>query len=378
MLEEGNARRARLVLWREGEAEIAAAAEADDEAPSAAGEGDVSVPASLVEFVRRTGERVLLEDASADAGRFAKDPYFTRAHPRSVLGLPVRRQAGMVAVLYLENDLIPGAFTRRRLLALELVAAQAAISLENAVLLEQERKARLEAEAAVRLREEFLQLASHELRTPLTALRLSVQATQRLSAKGGLSAEQLGSNLGLVLSKTERLEQLAAEMLDAVRIGQGRLELRRTEVDLEPVVRGAMARLERESAAAGCRVSLACAVPAVGIWDAARLEQVFVTLLGNAYKFGARHPVEIRIERAEGLALVAVTDHGIGIDPSRLPRLFERFERGVSSTHYGGLGLGLYIARQLTEAHGGHIRVESEPGMGSTFTVLLPLRPSFS
>ena len=100
--------------------------------------------------MQRTHERVLLDDAAADAGRFSGDAYLARARPRSVLCLPIRRQAEVVALLYLENDLVPGTFTPERLLALELLAAQAAISLENALLLERERAGRAEAEAAER------------------------------------------------------------------------------------------------------------------------------------------------------------------------------------------------------------------------------------
>ncbi|HVH43223.1 MAG TPA: AAA family ATPase, partial [Labilithrix sp.] len=153
VLEEGGARRARLVLSREGELEVAAELAVDEDAappPSGARGREASslVPKSILDYVQRTEERVLLDDASADAGRFSSDPYFELARPRSVLCLPIRRQAEVVALLYLENDLVPGAFTPEHLIALELIAAQAAISLENALLLEREHTGRVEAEAA--------------------------------------------------------------------------------------------------------------------------------------------------------------------------------------------------------------------------------------
>jgi signal transduction histidine kinase len=99
---------------------------------------------------------------------------------------------------------------------------------------------------------------------------------------------------------------------------------------------------------------------------------VVTNLVINAAKFGAGKPIEIRIERSGADARLAVTDHGIGIDPARRPYVFDRFERAVPSSRYGGLGLGLYIARSIIIAHGGTITVESEPGAGSTFTVTLP------
>jgi GAF domain-containing protein len=146
VLEEGGARRVVLVTARDGELEIAAEARVDE--PIAVADG-ARMPRSLLSYVQRTQEAVLF-DATDNAGRFASDPYFAGAHPRSVLCLPVRLRADSVALLYLENELVPGTFTPERLLALELLAAQAAISLENARLLERERAGRIEAEAAER------------------------------------------------------------------------------------------------------------------------------------------------------------------------------------------------------------------------------------
>ena len=159
VIEQGGARRACLVRVRDGELEIAAEhtlapdkdageiAEPAEPAPRAAAG---RVPTSILHYVARTRERVVLDDAAADAGRFASDPYLAGARPRSVLCLPIRREGRVVALLYLENELAPGVFTPDRLVALELIAAQVAISLENALLLEREHEGRVEAEAASR------------------------------------------------------------------------------------------------------------------------------------------------------------------------------------------------------------------------------------
>ena len=156
VIEQGGARRARLVRVRDGELEIAAeqalapdkdAGEPAEPAPRAAAG---RVPTSILHYVARTRERVVLDDAAADAGRFAADPYLAAARPRSLLCLPIRREGRVVALLYLENELAPGVFTPDRLVALELIAAQVAISLENALLLEREHEGRVEAEAASR------------------------------------------------------------------------------------------------------------------------------------------------------------------------------------------------------------------------------------
>ena len=176
-----------------------------------------------------------------------------------------------------------------------------------------------------------------------------------------------------MLSRTTRLEQLTSELLDVTRIEEGRLELVRTELSLAALVREVVEQLEPELAVAGCPVTIDCPEPITGVWDGPRLEQVLSNLLGNALKFGAGQPIEIRGAREGDRAVVTVTDHGIGIDPARRPYIFDRFERAVSSASYGGLGLGLYIARSIVAAHGGTIEVASEPGHGATFTVTLPV-----
>ena len=159
------------------------------------------------------------------------------------------------------------------------------------------------------------------------------------------------------------------------RIEQGRLELVRTTLALDGLVREVVDQLEPELAAARCTVTIDCPAPITGLWDGPRLEQVLTNLLANALKFGPGQPIEIGLRRDGERAVVSVTDHGIGIDPARRPYIFDRFERAVSAASYGGLGLGLYIARSIVVAHGGTIEVASEPGRGATFTVVLPCQP---
>jgi len=178
-----------------------------------------------------------------------------------------------------------------------------------------------------------------------------------------------------MLGNTTRLERLTSELLDVTRIEQDRLALELADVTLDAIVRQSVEQLEPDLVAAGTPVSIECAAPVCGRWDPSRLDQVVSNLVANASKYGAGKPIQIRIERADDIARLSVIDHGIGIDPARRPYVFDRFERAVSSTSYKGLGLGLYIARSIVVAHGGAITVESEPGVGSTFTVTLPCRP---
>ena len=147
-------------------------------------------------------------------------------------------------------------------------------------------------------------------------------------------------------------------------------------MDLGALVREVVQHFELDLARAGCRLSVDCPSPVVGtvvgLWDASRLEQVVTNLLANAIKFGAGRPIEVTVRDAGQAVELQVRDHGIGIAADRLPKIFDRFERAVSSTHYGGLGLGLYLARSIVESHGGAITVESRVDEGSTFTVRLP------
>ncbi|AUX36802.1 MULTISPECIES: ATP-binding protein [Sorangium] len=239
-------------------------------------------------------------------------------------------------------------------------------------LLLEERRTRAAAEEATRLRDEFLLVASHELRTPLTSLQLSIQSLeQRLSR--GMDVERVRSAVALSSRQIKRLATLIDMLLDVSRIQAGRLELNRAPVNLRELVTEIVVHLGDQLVQSGSTLAMRAEQPIIGWWDPYRLEQVVTNLLTNAIKFGEHSPIEIAITGEDRVARLSVTDHGIGIPAEVQEQLFERFRRGVSSRHYGGLGLGLYIARTIVEAHGGRIRLSSEVGRGSTFCVELPL-----
>jgi PAS domain S-box-containing protein len=235
-------------------------------------------------------------------------------------------------------------------------------------------------EKAVKARDEFLSIASHELKTPLTPLQLRLSAllheVQR-SASGQVASERVMTAIAVSQRQVRRLADLVNELLDLSRITEAGLSLQLEEVDLLQVVREVVDRFDFETLQAGCQVRVeAPKLPVLGLWDRLRLEQVITNLLSNAVKYGKWKPIDIAIEMAEDCARLKITDHGIGIAPDSLPRLFGRFERGVSGRHYGGLGLGLYISRQIVERLGGRIGVNSELGKGATFVVELPKSPA--
>jgi PAS domain S-box-containing protein len=234
------------------------------------------------------------------------------------------------------------------------------------------------AEQAVRTRDEFLSIAAHELKTPLTALRLQVEARVRAVRRSEGAPEAALRSMEIIGRQTERLTKLVDTLLDVTRIRAGRLPLETAEVDLVALVREVGERLAGELAASGSTLEIQAAGPVAGVWDRLRLDQVVTNLLSNAIKFGEGRPIAVRIEEAGERVRLVVRDRGIGISRESLSRLFQRFERGVSDRHYGGLGLGLYIAQQIVSAHAGAIEVESEAGKGATFTVTLPRAAPFA
>jgi PAS domain S-box-containing protein len=229
------------------------------------------------------------------------------------------------------------------------------------------------AQEDVRERDEFLSIASHELRTPVAVLQLLLQILRRASERsaGGLQA-MLEEKLEVLERQTRRIALLVDELLDVSRMTLGRIELRRQPLDLAEVVRDTTSSLEAEVGQSGSRVELDLRGPARGRWDRIRIEQVITNLLANAAKFGRGRPILVSVEADPVNVCLRVSDQGIGIPPESQERVFERFQRAASPQNFGGLGLGLFIARQIVEAHGGRIQVQSTPGAGSTFTVELP------
>jgi signal transduction histidine kinase len=271
--------------------------------------------------------------------------------------------AAIVNVLFLDP---PGAPT----LSLPAAIATAvflAIGVGFSILCHSRLRALRAADDASVVRENFLTVAAHELRTPLTTLQLRLQ---RLRDRFGASEEE--DDLGVAFRQILRMEGLIHQFLDAIRLQQARIELDRKAVDL-----GALAREvgDRVAPSVVAVLQVTAPAPVVGRWDPARLEHVIAHLLLNAFKFGRGKPIHVRVERDGDLALLSVQDEGIGIAREDQERIFRRFERAVGIRQYGGLGLGLWIAREFVEAHGGKIRVESAAGKGSTFTVELPIEP---
>jgi two-component system phosphate regulon sensor histidine kinase PhoR len=223
------------------------------------------------------------------------------------------------------------------------------------------------------MKDEFISIAAHELRTPLTAIKGYAELLERrLSMQAGRENDR--RSLAVIRKQTERLAGLVNEMLDVSRIEAGRLQLNSEPFDLSSLV-GEVVNNMRVSSEAHL-LSLT-AEPGVAVnGDTARIEQVLLNLITNAIAYAPeRSGIDVRVWTEAGAALVSVRDQGVGIAADELPHVFDRFYRAphAEAMRSGGMGLGLYICREIVTRHGGTIWAESAEGAGSTFTFSLPL-----
>ena len=321
-----------------------------------------------------TGEPELLSEVSDEALRAtARDEQHYRLirdlRLVSLMCVPLWAEGRVLGAISLASSESGRRFGPEDLAFAQDLALRASAAIENARLYR-------DARDAVRARDEFLSIASHELKTPLTTLQLQVQGLiRKIQGGGDPELQGIAQRLATAERQVERLTDLINKLLDISRITAGRLDLQLEPVDLSSVLRDAASRFREELKRAGCAIEVEADGPCVGQWDRLRLEQVVTNLLSNAVKYGAGSPIAMGISADETSASFSVRDHGIGIPVEHQARIFERFERAVSDRHYGGLGLGLWIVRQIVDSLGGTISVESEAGKGTIFTVSLPRVP---
>ena len=254
------------------------------------------------------------------------------------------------------------------------ISARKRAEQERADLLLREQNARAEAEAANRLKDEFLAIVSHEVRTPLNSIVGWIQMLR----SGKMDEEHTAKALESIDRNAALQGTIITELLETSRIVAGNLKLDSKPIALPSLIEAAIEIVRPAAEAKSIQIEAALDIGAGPLWgDSGRLQQVFWNLLSNAVKFtpkGGR--IEVRLERDNSNAVVVVKDNGEGIETDFLPYVFDRFRQADATTSrsFGGLGLGLSIVRSIVEMHGGSVRAESEgKGRGATFTVTLPI-----
>ncbi|WP_066380313.1 hybrid sensor histidine kinase/response regulator [Anabaena sp. CA = ATCC 33047] len=380
-----------------------------------------NLPLSVINYVCRTQESIVLNDASCE-GMFTTDSYIIQHQVKSLLCTPIVNQGKLIGILYLENNLISGAFTSERVELLQILSCQAAISIENArlyhdleeynrtlatkvnqrtlelqeknLLLQTEIRERQRAEeaaaAANRAKSEFLANMSHELRTPLNGI---LGYTQIFQKDKNLTAQQK-NGVEIIHQCGEHLLTLINDILDIAKIEARKMELYPQEFDFSQFLEGIvqMCRVRAEQKGITLLYQSVSLLPRIVYADEKRLRQVLINLLSNAIKFTKQGYVFFKVGYVTGAGdwqLVAgenaaeysipkirfyVEDTGIGIAPEQLSAIFLPFHQvGDNNLKTEGTGLGLAISRQLVEMMGGEIQVKSNLGEGSIFWLDLDL-----
>jgi PAS domain S-box-containing protein len=332
-------------------------------------------PQALAYKVLRSGVPEIvpdISDAMIDAG--APDPEQRQvAHAlglRSAMVVPLvvgRTPFGVLTFITAESGRRYGA--RDLILATE-VARRAALAVENA-------RAYTEARTAVRTRDNFLAIASHELRTPLSALTVMLTSLARAAGQGRLTQlgpEVLKDRITRVDRQAGQLARLLDRLLDVSRLSTQELRIEREEADLAEIVRDVISRYEDVVAERGGSLELTVSGPTVGRWDRSRIDQVVTNLIGNAVKYAGGTPIAVSLSGGmSGKLRLTVRDHGPGIAPENQERIFGQYERAAEGEDHPGMGLGLWLVRRIVAAHGGAVTLDSRPGEGATFTVIVPM-----
>ncbi len=328
---------------------------------------DIAV--GVVNYVKRTLKNVVLDDAAQES-IFSSDSYIKKHKVKSILCIPILRASNLVGILYIENNLTPGAFTPQRQEILKMLAIQAAISLENAILYEELKKRTISLEHTLdALRrsnkelEQFAHIASHDLREPL---RTITSFTQLLSKryKDKLD-DEANEFIQFAVDGAQRMNQLIIDLLTFSRVEtQGKSF---EWIDCRGVLERVILNLHTSIEKRGAKISYKN-LPSVNV-DHTQLIQLLQNLIGNAIKFHGEKPPRIHISaiKEENKWVFSVKDNGIGIDPKYFDRIFQIFQRLHKRKEYPGSGIGLAVCKKIVERHGGKIWVESEVGKGSTF-----------
>ncbi len=251
----------------------------------------------------------------------------------------------------------------------EEVGRKAGVAIENAYLYQS-------AQRAIAVRDEFLSIASHELKTPITALKLQVQMTrQSVNLEKNLMPDpaKLVKTLDSANDQINRLTSLIEDLLDVTRIESGKISYNLVPLEISSLLNDLTDLYSEHLKNAGCLLNVIKIDKAKILGDRGRIEQVILNLLSNSAKYGQGRPVSLKVETEKDFVRIELSDQGMGIPEDKIGSIFDRFVRAVSSKNISGLGLGLYISREIMKAHNGTISVESKVGVGTTFILCFPV-----
>ncbi|HEX2995555.1 MAG TPA: GAF domain-containing sensor histidine kinase [Anaerolineales bacterium] len=335
----------------------------------------VGVPlnGSAAGWVYRRGQPLIIQDAKVDQRHFKVVDHVTKHETRSLIVVPLIVRGEVVGVLEALNKKDGAHYTEQDLTLLETLGALAALAVKNAGLQRKVRATGIELAELERLKTDFIAITSHELRTPL-GLILG-HATFLRELVGAQYSEQLN----IIIRNATKLKEIVENLSDVDNIQTGAARVRRQKVSLTKIAEDVITLFRDE--AKSRNITLACEtgdVPYSLHADEAKLSIALSNLVKNSLQFTETGGhVTIKIREDDNCFKVSVVDDGIGIPARDLPRVFERFFQVEThlTRRYGGMGLGLSVAKAMIELHGGRIWVDSEEGKGSTFTFLLPVEP---
>ncbi len=381
VMENAGARRCFLVLVHEGRLLVEAEGSVDNERieilRSTPLEERDELPQSIIKYVIRSGSCVVLDNA-AQRGAFTKDLYVCHESLKSVLCIPIIHHNKVMGALYLENNLATDVFTGDRLELLNQLAAQLAISVDNARLYESLDRAREHAVSADQAKTRFLMNMSHELRTPLNAIIGYTELIEE-DLMDGVS-DSFVDDLGSIQTAALRLERTLESALELSRIEAGTFAVELEEVDINELLKDILRELAPSVAEHGNKLGLDIGQIGVIVSDRLRLRYCLRSVLDNAIRFTEKGRINLKVE-AHGVRpltrlAIVVDDNGIGISPEHTQRIFAAFTQADDSTtrSYEGSGVSLAVTKHICVALGGSIHLESTVGVGSRFTIDLPLQ----
>jgi len=333
--------------------------------------GEPLVPISFINYVLRTHEALTINNAAKE-GLFTNDPYLVQHQPKSLLGMPMIFQGQLIGALYLENHLMPEAFSTERQILIKLISTQIAISLKNSLLYQENEQARDAAESANRAKSSFLANMSHELRTPLNAI--IGYSDMILEDAEYIGCQEIAPDLNNIQTAAQQLLGIISDVLDISKIEAEQFELNPTIFEISSLVNDVITIIQPSLGDNQLQVNCPLEIGTLHA-DVPKVQQILQNLLNNAVKFTQQGQITLSVSRTHEWIIFEIADTGIGLAPEQIEHIFKPFNQADNSytRQYGGTGLGLTICERYCQMMGGHITVASELGKGSVFTVQLKI-----